>query len=76
MLGLLKRYISLNVEIGDAELNLIASYFTPLKAKRGTLLYSHGDICDKLFFINQGCLRVYTFLNKVPSAPGFLLLKE
>jgi CRP-like cAMP-binding protein len=59
MFGLLKRYISLNVEIGDDELNLIAGHFKPLKAKRGTLLYNHGDICDKLFFINQGCLRVY-----------------
>jgi CRP-like cAMP-binding protein len=55
----LKRYLSHNASIGNAELDVIARYFKPIKAKRGTLLCSQGEVCNKLYFINKGSLRVY-----------------
>ena len=56
---LLKRYLSHNATISDAELNIISGNFKPLKAKRGTLLCRHGEYCNNLYFINKGSLRVY-----------------
>jgi CRP-like cAMP-binding protein len=56
---ILKRYLSHNASIGGVELDIITSHFKPLKARRGTLLCSQGGICNKLYFINKGSLRVY-----------------
>lgn len=59
MLALLKRYLAHNATLNADELAAIISRFKPMKAKRGTPLYRQGDICDKLFFINKGSVRVY-----------------
>lgn len=71
MLGLLKRYISLNANISDEKLDVITGHFKPLSAKRGTRLYNQGDTCDKLFFVAKGSLRVYYLSEQAQERTRF-----
>ncbi|MEO7213682.1 Crp/Fnr family transcriptional regulator [Mucilaginibacter sp.] len=59
MLGLLKRYIAHNITIDSEKLEAITSKFKPLNFKRNTTLHRQGELCDKLYFINSGCARVF-----------------
>jgi CRP-like cAMP-binding protein len=56
---LLKKYITLNADIEPEKLNEISARFKPLKAQRGEVLLSQGNICNRLYFVNKGCIRVY-----------------
>jgi CRP-like cAMP-binding protein len=55
----LKRYLHLNAIISNEKVDEILQYFKPLSAKRNTLLLSQGDTCNKLYFVNKGCIRSY-----------------
>jgi CRP-like cAMP-binding protein len=55
----LKRYLSLNISITDGRLDEIAKQFKPLTVKRNTVLLSQGENCNRLYFVNKGCIRTY-----------------
>jgi CRP-like cAMP-binding protein len=55
----LKRYLQLNISISDNTLGEILRHFKPLTVKKNIILLSHGETCDKLYFVNKGCLRTY-----------------
>ncbi len=55
----LKRYIRLNVSIPDEDLEKIAACFKPLNVKKNTIQLSQGETCNKLYFVNKGCIRTY-----------------
>ncbi len=38
----------------------IFAYFTPLTTKRNQFLLNQGDICKYYYFVNKGCLRLFT----------------
>jgi len=59
MHDLLKRYIQLNISISDNILEEIVSHFNPLTVKKNTILHSHGETSNKLYFVNKGCIRTY-----------------
>ena len=59
MYAQLKRYLQLNISITDEKVNEIVKYFKPLAFKKSTVLLSHGDTCNKLYFVNKGCIRTY-----------------
>ncbi|GAA4311469.1 Crp/Fnr family transcriptional regulator [Nibribacter koreensis] len=59
----LKDFITARVPTDDASLNFICSHFTPLKTKRNQLLLQYGEVCQHYYFVNQGCIRLFT-LNK------------
>ena len=56
---LLKKYLQLNISISDNILDEIVSHFKPLTAKKNNLLLSQGETCNKLYFVNKGCIRTY-----------------
>lgn len=55
----LKKYLHLNISISDAALDEIIQYFKPLSTKRNVRLVSQGETCNRLYFINKGCIRTY-----------------
>lgn len=55
----LKKYLQLNISIPDEILSEVVKRFKPQAVKRNTILLSHGETCNKLYFINEGCLRSY-----------------
>ena len=63
MYELLKKYISSRTQINDDELDFICSNFKPLKTKRNEILVRYEEICQQYYFVNKGCIRLFT-INK------------
>ena len=60
---LLKRYISINTTLTNEQADIVLAHFVSTKTKRNTTLLQQGNICDRLYFVNKGCIRVY-YLNE------------
>ena len=56
---LLKKYLILNASISGDNFEKVSNRFNPLAVKKNTLLLSHGETCNKLYFVNTGCIRTY-----------------
>jgi CRP-like cAMP-binding protein len=63
MYQLLQKYISDRVAASQAELDYICTFFHPIKAKRNEMLLMQGEVCKYYYFVNKGCLRLFT-VNK------------
>lgn len=72
MYSQLKRYLQLNVSISEKVLDDIAMHFHPLTAKRSTRLLSQNETCNKLYFINQGCIRTYYLTEQGQEKTRFI----
>jgi CRP-like cAMP-binding protein len=59
MHALLKKYLHHNIPVDDKKLSEIVKCFKPITVKRNAILLSHGDTCNKLYFVNKGCIRTY-----------------
>lgn len=59
----LASYILHRHKIGPEKLLDICSYFQPIKAHRKQLLIDYDDTCKVYYFINSGCLRIFTVSN-------------
>jgi len=55
----LKRYLQLNISISTDKLDEIVKQFKPLSVKKNTILLLQAETCNKLYFVNQGCIRTY-----------------
>jgi len=60
MYELLGNYIRSRTGITEADLERIYTYFCPVKTKRNELLLTSGEICQHYYFVNKGCIRIYT----------------
>lgn len=56
----LKSYIKSKVMIDDQTLEKICSYFSPLHTKRNDILLTKNQTSSKYYFINKGCIRLFT----------------
>ena len=63
MYDLLKKYFKERTEIDEQTLDQICSHFKPTKTKRNELLLLEGEVCKHYYFVNKGCLRLFT-INK------------
>ena len=63
MYTLLKKYISSRALNNDEEIDYICSFFKPLKTKRNEILVRYDEICQHYYFVNKGCIRIFT-INK------------
>jgi len=61
MFSLLKNFITERSEASEATLNLICSHFKIVKAKRNEILVGFDEVCKGYYFINEGCLRLFTY---------------
>lgn len=58
----LSDYIKNNINATNEELEIILSFFKPLKQKKNDILLSQGQISQRTFFVVKGCLRIF-FVN-------------
>jgi CRP-like cAMP-binding protein len=61
MFNLLKDYITSRSHISDETLDLICSHFVPVKARRNEILIGFDEVCKGYYFVNDGCLRLFTY---------------
>ena len=57
----LGQYLKNRTIIDEPTLEHISSHFTFLKTKRNQILLREGDICKDYYFVNKGCLRLFTY---------------
>jgi len=55
----LKRYINLNTTASEEKVNEIVNFFKPIVVKKNAMLQLHGEISNKLYFVNKGSIRTY-----------------
>lgn len=56
----LEKFIKSKSEIDAKTLNHIFSFFKLIKTKRNEILVDYNDICKQYYFINKGCIRLFT----------------
>lgn len=61
MFNLLKSYITSRSEVQEETLDLICSHFSLVKAGRNEILIRFDEVCKGYYFINDGCLRLFTY---------------
>jgi len=61
MFKLLERYISSRTGVTDQTLRIICGYFQPLQARRNEILLEFDAVCGGYYFVNEGCLRLFTY---------------
>lgn len=61
MFNLLKRYITSRSEVQEETLDLICSHFSLVKARRNEILIRFDEVCKGYYFVNDGCLRLFTY---------------
>lgn len=59
----LRYNLQINSDLDESELEIILGKFKSEKVKPKTLLLFPGEICNKLYFIERGALRIY-YLTK------------
>ncbi|MDJ1497710.1 Crp/Fnr family transcriptional regulator [Cytophagaceae bacterium DM2B3-1] len=85
----LAHYICTIISVSEEELNYILSYFHPLKPVKNEILIPSGQVNQRMFFINKGCLRIFfiqpdgqeatrylAFENKFATALSSFITKE
>ncbi len=63
MFNLLKRFIIHRSDTPEPILDLICSHFKLVKAKRNEILLEYDEVCKGYYFVNEGCLRLFTYSN-------------
>ncbi|HQU71958.1 MAG TPA: Crp/Fnr family transcriptional regulator [Calditrichia bacterium] len=67
----LKRFFEQYGDLSETEMASLAGSFKPKKATKGELLLMHGQICDRLYFVDSGCLRLYYIADGVEITVWF-----
>jgi len=60
MYSTLKNLLRSNSEIDDKTLDKICSFFSVIKTKRNQLLLNFDQVSKHYYFINKGCVRLFT----------------
>ena len=53
------------IELDDASVALLNQHIKPLKLKRKEFLLKEGQICQSIYFVEKGCLRMYFIDDKL-----------
>lgn len=49
----------------------LTAFFKPQKVKKGELLLLKGQVCDKIYFVKKGCVRLYYVADEVEITVWF-----
>lgn len=60
MYPILEKFIKSKGDIDDQTLEEIFSYFKLVQTKRNEILLSYNQVCKHYYFINKGCIRLFT----------------
>jgi len=54
-------YLKNRSRISEETLSIICSRFTVVKAQRNEILINSDEVCKGYYFVNDGCLRLFTY---------------
>ncbi|HFU77476.1 MAG TPA: Crp/Fnr family transcriptional regulator [Epsilonproteobacteria bacterium] len=56
----LRQYVEAMIDLDNNDWDKVTSLFTQKKYAKGQELFHAGDVCQKLYYISQGVVRVYS----------------
>jgi CRP-like cAMP-binding protein len=56
----LEQYFKTRTDIDEKTLSYISAFFKLKKTKRNEFLLKEGEVCKHYYFVNKGCLRLFT----------------
>ena len=59
----LEKYFKDRTEIDEETFSKISTCFKPIKTKINEIILQKGEVCKKYYFVNKGCLRLFTINN-------------
>jgi CRP-like cAMP-binding protein len=71
MSELLYKYFSDRTVIDDGTFTEIRRHFKRLKTKRNEFLLHRGEVCRHYYFVNKGCLRLFTINEEGKEATRY-----
>jgi len=60
MYSILEKFIRSKNDISLKKIETIKSFFKPITTKRNEILLQYDEICKYYYFINKGCIRLFT----------------
>lgn len=60
MYSTLEKFLKSKTDFDVKTLEEILSYFTLIKTKRNEILLDYDQVCKNYYFINKGCIRLFT----------------
>lgn len=60
MYSILEKFIRSKGDISSQEMEIVKSFFTKLTTERNEILIQYGQVCRYYYFINKGCIRLFT----------------
>jgi len=76
MKRLLSNLIKQKTTIKEKQLDIVLAKFDHLSVKKNEHLLEHGKVADKLFFICDGCLRLYYQNDERANATRFMAFEN
>lgn len=67
MMQQLLNHVRKYVELSDSEFIQISHFFRPAQVSKRQHLLKAGEVCDRIYFVGEGCLHLY-FLNEKGAA--------
>ncbi len=61
---LLQKFIKNKTAIDHQTIEEISAYFKPINTKRNEILLSYDQVCKHYYFINKGCIRLFTITKE------------
>ena len=63
MYATLEKFMRTRTDIDDNALQVIMSYFKPVYTRKNEILLNPDQICRHYYFINKGCIRLFTLTH-------------
>lgn len=60
MYSILEKFIRSKGDISSQEMETVKSFFTKLTTERNEILIQYDQVCRYYYFINKGCIRLFT----------------
>jgi CRP-like cAMP-binding protein len=64
MVDLLHAHIERRIHLSSKEYTFLSQFFTPRRIRKHQFFLQEGDICKRMAFVQNGCLREYTVDHK------------
>lgn len=76
MFDILEKFLKRKTDVDDLTLKKIISYFKIIHTKRNQILLSSDEICKNYYFINKGCIRLFTTDKEGNENSRYFAFKE
>ena len=76
MFEILEKVLKRKIDVDDNTSKKIVSYFKIIHTKRNQILLTSDEICQNYYFINKGCIRLFTISKDGNDNSRFFAFEE